>query len=256
MSVKARCIKTESPNSPAVPLETTMKDPARSKNTVTGSGAGDAVKPYKRDFWDKENLKYGEPHLRAQKVARLINKIARGKECDLLDIGCGPAGLRVLLDENIRYHGIDIAIHDPAPNLIQADLVENPIEFNGKRFDIVVAQGAFEYFGEVQSQKFDEIKKLLADDGTFIVSYWNFGHRNARIYEAFSNIQPLNDFRESLASYFKISSSFPASHNWKHNMSDRRLLKAVNAHVNMNIPFVSPRLAVEYLFICYGSGSS
>lgn len=233
-----------------------MKDPARSKNTVTGRGAGAAVKPYKRDFWNKENLKYAEPHLRAQKVARLINEIAGGKECDLLDIGCGPAGLRSLLDEKIRYYGIDIAIHDPAPNLIQADLVENPIEFNGKQFDIVVAQGAFEYFGEVQSQKFDEIKKLLADDGTFIVSYWNFGHRNARIYEAFSNIQPLNDFRESLASHFKISSSFPASHNWKHNMSDRRLLKAVNAHVNMNIPFVSPRLAVEYLFICYGNSSS
>lgn len=233
-----------------------MKDPARSKNTVTGSGAGSAVKPYKRDFWDRENLKYAEPHLRAQKVARLVNKIAEGKECDLLDIGCGPAGLRALLDEKISYHGIDIAIHDPAPNLIQADLVENPIEFNGKQFDIVVAQGAFEYFGEVQSQKFDEIKKLLADDGTFIVSYWNFGHRNARIYEAFSNIQPLSDFRESLASYFEIGSSFPASHNWKHNMSDRRLLKAVNAHVNMNIPFVSPRLAVEYIFICYGGGSS
>lgn len=227
-----------------------MKDPARSRDTVTGSGSGDAVKPYKREFWDKENLKYAEPHLRAQKMAQLVNKIARGKERDLLDIGCGPAGLRALLDENIRYYGIDIAIHDPAPNLIQADLVENPIEFNGKQFDIVVAQGAFEYFGEVQSQKFAEIKKLLADDGTFIVSYWNFGHRSARIYEAFSNIQPLNDFRESLASYFKIKSSFPASHNWKHNMSDRNLLKAINARVNINIPLVSPKLAVEYFFIC------
>jgi SAM-dependent methyltransferase len=227
-----------------------MKDPARSKNTVTGSGSGNAVKPYKWDFWNKENLNYAEPHLRAQKVARLVNKTARGKECDLLDVGCGPASLRLLLDENIRYYGIDIAIQDPAPNLIQSDLVENPIEFNGKQFDIVVAQGAFEYFGDVQSQKFDEIRKLLADDGTFIVSYWNFGHRNARMYEAFSNIQPLNDFRESLGSYFKINSSFPASHNWNHNMSDRRLLRAINAHVNMNIPFVSPKLAVEYFFIC------
>jgi cyclopropane fatty-acyl-phospholipid synthase-like methyltransferase len=228
----------------------TMKDPARSKDAVTGSGCGDVGKPYKKAFWDKENLKYAEPHLRAQKMARLVNKMARGKERDLLDVGCGPAGLRFLLDKNIHYYGIDIAIHDPAPNLIQADLVENPIEFNGKQFDIVVAQGAFEYFGEVQSQKFAEIKKLLTDDGTFIVSYWNFGHRNARIYEAFSNIQPLNEFRESLASYFKIDSSFPASHNWKHNMSDRKLLKAINARVNLNIPFVSPKLAVEYFFIC------
>ena len=115
---------------------------------------------------------------------------------------------------------------------------------------LVVAQGAFEYFGGVQERKFAEIKKLLTDDGTFIVSYWNFGHRNARIYEPFTNIQPLNDFRASLSSYFRINSSFPASHNWRHNMSDRKLLKAINMHVNMNIPFVSPRLAVEYFFIC------
>ncbi len=227
-----------------------MNDPAVGKETVTGSDSGDTVESYKKDFWDEENLKYAAAHPRAQKVARLVNKIARGRKRDLLDVGCGPAGLRLLLDDNIHYYGIDIAIHDPAPNLIEADLVENPIEFNGKTFDIVVAQGAFEYFGEVQSKKFAEIKKLLNDDGTFIVSYWNFGHRNARMYEAFSNIQPLSEFRESLASYFKIDASFPAAHNWKHNMSDRKLLKAINSHVNMNIPFVSPKLAVEYFFIC------
>ena len=227
-----------------------MTDPAMGKEKVTGSDAGDTGKSYKKDFWDDANRQYAAPHSRAQKVARLVNRIAQGRERDLLDVGCGPAGLRLLLDKNIHYYGIDIAIHDPAPNLIEADLVESPIEFGGRQFDIVVAQGAFEYFGGVQSQKFAEIKKLLKDDGTFIVSYWNFGHRNARMYEAFSNIQPLNEFRESLASYFTINASFPASHNWKHNMSDRKLLKAINTHVNMNIPFVSPKLAVEYFFIC------
>ena len=227
-----------------------MTDPAMGKEKVTGSDAGDTGKSYKKDFWDDANRQYAAPHSRAQKVARLVNRIAGGRERDLLDVGCGPAGLRLLLDKNIHYYGIDIAIHDPAQNLIEADLVESPIEFKGKIFDIVVAQGAFEYFGEVESQKFAEIKKLLKDDGTFIVSYWNFGHRNARMYEAFSNIQPLNEFRESLASYFTINASFPASHNWKHNMSDRKLLKAINTHVNMNIPFVSPKLAVEYFFIC------
>lgn len=227
-----------------------MNDPARGHDTDTGSDSGNAVTQYKKDFWDEENLKWAEPHLRARKVARLVNKIARGKECDLLDVSCGPASLSRLLDSNIHYYGIDIAIHDPAPNLIEADLIENPIEFNGRQFGMVVAQGAFEYFGGVQDQKFAEIKKLLADNGTFIVSYWNFGHRNARIYEPFSNIQSINDFRASLSSYFRIDASFPASHNWKHNMSDRKLLKAINMRVNMNIPFVSPRLAVEYFFIC------
>jgi cyclopropane fatty-acyl-phospholipid synthase-like methyltransferase len=227
-----------------------MNNPARGNGTAPENGSGNAVKQYKKDFWDEENLKFAEPHLRAQKVAQLVNKIARGKECDLLDIGCGPASLSRLLDGNIHYYGIDIAIHDPAPNLIEADLIENPIEFNGRRFGIVVAQGAFEYFGGVQDQKFAEIRKLLTGDGTFIVSYWNFGHRNVRIYEAFSNTQPLNDFRASLSSYFRINSSFPASHNWRQNMSDRKLLKFINTYVNMNIPLVSPRLAVEYFFIC------
>ncbi len=83
-----------------------MNDPARGKDTVTGSDSGDAVTSYKKDFWDEENLNYAEPHFRAQKVARLANKIARGRERDLLDIGCGPASLRLLLDDNIHYYGI------------------------------------------------------------------------------------------------------------------------------------------------------
>ena len=98
-----------------------MNDPAMGKDTVTGAGSGDAVKSYKKDFWDEENLKYAESHSRALKVARLVNKIARGRERDLLDIGCGPAGLRLLLDDNIHYYGIDIAIHNPAPNLIETE---------------------------------------------------------------------------------------------------------------------------------------
>lgn len=123
-----------------------MNDPSRGKDAISGSGSAEAIK-YKKDFWDEENLRWAEPHFRAQKVARLVNKIARGRECDLLDVGCGPASLRLLLDNNVHYYGIDIAIHDPGPNLIESDLTENPIEFNGRRFDIVVAQGAFEYFG-------------------------------------------------------------------------------------------------------------
>ena len=86
----------------------------------------------------------------------------------VLDVGCGPASLMPLLRSNIQYYGIDIAIHDPAPNLIEADLLETPIWFNDKRFHIVVAQGVFEYFGTSQSQKFTEIRTLLADGGKFL----------------------------------------------------------------------------------------
>ncbi len=227
-----------------------MSGSAAGKDTAPAGGSGDAVKYYKKDFWDEENLKFAEPHVRLQKVARIVNKIAGEKEGDLLDIGCGPAALRRLLRPNINYYGIDIAIHEAAPNLLEADLLENPIRFNDKRFDIIVAQGVFEYFGTFQSQKFAEIREILTGDGKFVLSYWNFGHRDGRVYWPFSNIQPLDDFRESLAGYFTIESCFPASHNWKQNMSDRRLLKAINMRLNMNIPLVSPKLAVEYFFIC------
>ena len=84
-----------------------------------------------------------------------------------------------LLRSNIQYYGIDIAIHDPAPNLIEANLVNTPIRFDGKRFDIVIAQGFFEYMGTFQDQKFAEISQLLNDGGIFIVSYKNFGRRDS-----------------------------------------------------------------------------
>ena len=50
------------------------------------------------------------------------------------------------------------------------DLTESPISFRGKKFDIIVAQGLFEYLGNCQSQKFAEIAGLLNDGGTFIVT--------------------------------------------------------------------------------------
>ena len=155
-----------------------------------------------------------------------------------------------LLRPNIKYHGIDIAIHDPAPNLIEADFLETPIRFGDKRFDIVLAQGVFEYVGNLQVQKFTEIVKLLNDDGSFIVSYVNFDHHNRHIYRPYSNVQPINSFRQSLERYFKIRRFFPTSHNWNHREPGRKLLRAANMYTNIRIPLISPALAVEYFFIC------
>ena len=220
-----------------------------------GEGSGSAVRYYKRDFWIKENLKHVPPHYRLQKAARIVNRIAAGKECDLLDVGCGPATLMRLLQKNIHYYGIDIAIHDPAPNLIEADLLEAPIKFGDKRFDIILAQGVFEYVGDFQSQKFAEIAQLLNDGGTFILTYTNFGHHKKHIYEPFSNVQSLDDFRKSLTRYFNIDRSFPTSHNWYGGQPSRKLIKTANMHINMNIPVISPMLAVEYFFICSARSS-
>jgi SAM-dependent methyltransferase len=225
------------------------------KDAASVNGSGANVKDYKRDFWREENLKFVKPHFRLEKAARIINRIAQGRERDLLDVGCGPATLQHYLDRNIHYHGVDIAIHDPAPNMMETDFLENPIKFGEKQFDIVIAQGFFEYVGTVQSQKFAEIRDLLAKDGVFVVSYWNFGHRKTNIASYVSNIQPLDGFRKSLASYFNIDGFSPASHNWKHGMPSRKLIKALNMHVNVNVPLISPKLAVEYFFICSARAS-
>lgn len=214
----------------------------------------DKLRYYKRDFWSKENLKFSEPWYRLEKSSRLISRLARGRKCSLLDVGCGPGTMMRMLPPNIDYHGIDIAIHDPAPNLIEMDFLEKPIGFAGKRFDIIIAQGVFEYLGEFQAQKFAEIAGILADDGIFIVTYTNFGHRKTHIYSAFSNVQPLADFRAALSSFFTVHRSFPASHNWKHGQPARRLVKAANMRVSMNVPLLSPVLAVEYYFLCSRGG--
>jgi SAM-dependent methyltransferase len=217
---------------------------------VGGPARESAADRYKRDFWISENRKHVPAHYRLQKSARIINSIAGTEERSLLDVGCGPATLMRLLRPNIDYYGIDIAVHDPAPNLIEADILREPIRFADKRFDIVTALGVFEYVGASQVQKFSEIAQLLGEDGRFVLTYTNFGHRDKHIFEAFSNVQPFGEFRRSLARHFIIDRYFPASYNWRGGQPYRSVLKAANMHVEANIPLVGPKLAVEYFFIC------
>lgn len=231
-----------------------MNDPAGGNGALPEEGAAGTLRYYPRDFWNEENQKFSRPHLRLEKSARIIRRIAGGRECTLLDIGCGPAALMRLLPPNIHYYGVDIAIHDPAPNLIEADILKTPIRFADKRFDIITAQGLFEYMGEFQSQKLAEIAALLNEDGKFVVSYWNYGHRNRQIYWAHSNVQSLDQFRADLVRHFSIDRFFPASHNWQHSSPNRRLNKVLNRYVNVNIPFISHTLAVEYFFLCSARG--
>jgi SAM-dependent methyltransferase len=212
-------------------------------------------KYYKREFWAAENLRYVQPHFRLAKAARIVNRLARGKKCELLDVGCGPATLASLLDKNLSYYGIDIAIHDPAPNLLQADFLEGPIQFGAKQFDIILAQGVFEYVGTFQAQKLAEIKQLLRNRGIFIVSYVNFDHVHSRVYEPYSNVQPLEEFRKSLLRVFRIERCFPTSYHWYHREPNREWLKAIQMRVNVMIPVLSRLFGVEYFFICSSDSS-
>lgn len=223
-----------------------MNDSAGARGATPESIAG----AHKRDFWITENQKHVPPHYRLQKAARIVNDIAEGRACDVLDIGCGPATFGSLLHQDIHYFGIDIAIHNPGPNLIETDILENPIRFGGRRFDIIVALGVFEYVGALQAQKFSEIAQLLNGSGKFLLSYTNFGHHDKHVFEAFSNVQTFDAFRRDLARCFSIDKYFPASHNWHGGQPTRPLIKAANMHLNANIPLLSPKLAVEYFFIC------
>ncbi len=217
---------------------------------VGGPARESVAELHKRDFWIRENRKHVPAHYRLQKSARIINAIAGREDRELLDVGCGPATLMRLLRPNIHYFGIDIAIHDPAPNLIETDILKKSIRFDGRRFDIVAALGLFEYVGARQDEKFSEIAQLLSEHGRFVLTYTNFGHRDKRIFEAFSNVQPFDDFRRSLASHFTIDKCFPTSYNWRGGQPVRALLKSANMHVKVNVPLVGTRLAVEYFFIC------
>ena len=160
------------------------------------------------------------------------------------------ATLQSLLRSNIEYYGIDIAIHEPAPNLLESDLLEEPIRFGDRDFDIVIAQGFFEYAGEFQSKKFAEIDQVLKADGNFVVSYVNFDHRQRDVYWPYSNVQPLSDFRRDLEQHFRVRRSFATSHNWGHWEPDKRLIRGANMHINVNIPVISRILGVEYFFVC------
>jgi len=231
-----------------------MSEMSSDQDRPTDGARGEVARPYSKEFWGAESSKFLAPHHRLQKVARIINRTAGVQQCDLLDVGCGPGTLMRLLRPNIHYHGIDLYVGEPAPYLVEADLLESPIAFGDKRFDIVVAQGVFEYLGDSQSQKFAEISDILRPDGTFIVSYSNFGHRKPEIYRPYSNVQSLEAFRTSLSRHFDVRRYLPTSHNWNHGQPTRKVVRAANMHLNVNIPFITPKLAVEYFFICSPSG--
>lgn len=227
-----------------------MNNSASNQGVRESDDFGRVTRYYKKDFWITENLKFNEPWYRLEKSASIIRKLADGAERELLDIGCGPATLERLLPPNVHYYGLDIAIQQPAPNLIELDITENSIGFEGKTFDIIIAQGLFEYLGEFQSQKFAEISGLLNDGGKFITSYTNFGHRKPQVYRPFSNVRSIGDFKNDLRRHFDVNRALPASHNWKHAQPNRAFVKAINLRMNANVPFISRKLAVEYFFVC------
>jgi SAM-dependent methyltransferase len=203
-----------------------------------------------KEFWTDEHRHFVDPHFRLRKSARLINKMASDRPCTLLDVGCARAALHPLLRPTIDYFGIDIAIAQPAANLKEIDLLDNPIDFDGRRFDFVVAQGLFEYLEGVQEDKFHEIAKILSPTGHFIVTYENFDHRRPSIYRAYSNVQNPAAFQRSLEREFVVDRRVATSLNWTHSQPVRPLVRWVNMPLWPPLPMLTGKLAVEYFFVC------
>jgi SAM-dependent methyltransferase len=128
--------------------------------------------------------------------------------------------------------------------------VAAPISFGAKEFDVIVAQGVFEYIGRWQDRKFAEIARILRKDGIFIASYVNFGHRAAHIYAPYNNIQSFRDFSRSLTACFDIRRVIPTSHQWHHREPRRQWMKRLQMKLNIRVPVISQLLAVEYFFVC------
>src|SRR5260370_8382233 len=203
-----------------------------------------------RDYWVVENAQYAEPSFRLHKCARVINELGGNGEWRMVDVGCGTAALELLLNFNIRYYGIDIAINKPAHYLREFDIARETIAFDNKRFDFIVAFGFFEYMGQRQNVKFKEIREILKDDGKFMMSYINFAHFRRKVWPNYNNVQPIAEMTNSLNEVFQIERRFPASHHWRQKQPGKSSFPALQMRLNFNITIFSPLLAVEYFFIC------
>lgn len=208
-----------------------------------------ASEAYKEDFWNVEQQKFAAVHYRLRKTARIVNRILGDRMGTVLDVGCGPGVLGSLLSPGVMYYGLDLVVPQPAPNLRQVDLTESPIEFGDLTFDVVIAQGLFEYLGGHQSTKFAEVRRILAPGGRVVITYVNFDHRRPYLYPPYSNVQPHEAFRASLEEHFVVEESFPTAYNWIGSEPNRRWLQALNMPCRLNIPLVGKRLAVEYFFV-------
>jgi SAM-dependent methyltransferase len=79
---------------------------------------------YKKDFWNGERPKFAAPHYRLRKTAGLVNRIIGDRAGTVLDVGCGPGTLGLLLNPGVSYYGLDLTVPEPAPNLREIDLTE------------------------------------------------------------------------------------------------------------------------------------
>jgi SAM-dependent methyltransferase len=111
-----------------------------------------------------------------EKELKISNSVD-ASECCLLDIGCGNGNLTAQISEiyNLKTIGIDLN-KSFLPRSSVAFLVASgsSLPFKPKSCALVIAISMIEHMPEVRRQEFyDEVKKVLIDDGTFIMQLPN-----------------------------------------------------------------------------------
>ncbi|MGE7999173.1 class I SAM-dependent methyltransferase [Lysinibacillus sp. NPDC093190] len=204
---------------------------------------------YTKQYWIKENYKYKNVHFRLEKIAKIINMKSK-KSADLLDIGCGTATLSTIIREDLNYFGIDIAPHSKEPNIKELDIANSVIQFDERKFDVIVSSGLFEYLGDKHIEKMNEISNILEDRGIFIVSFSNMKHIKKPNYPSWNNSESISVFKSNLEKNFRVIDYFPAYHNTKYTEISNGFWKKLARKININIPVISKLWGIDFIFIC------
>jgi len=169
-----------------------------------------------------------------RKVARMVSRLAGDREYDLLDVGCGPGTLQRLMPSNVPI----TASTSQSPRLRITCLRRiswKPRSTSGIRFDFVVAQGISSTWAST-SHRIRRDRRTPQARRQVRAHVPELRPQATRGLLAVQQCPAPGQLPRDLSRFFKINRSFPLSHNWNHSQPRRPLMKASQAHINLNVP--------------------
>jgi len=108
-----------------------------------------------------------------------------------LDVGCNHGELKEFLKPGLRYFGVDFR-GNVFKDFVLADLNRTSLPFKDKSFDAINCSAVMEHlFYPLDLLR--EIKRVLKDDGTALISLPNDRGLNSRYYYVFGKIDDFDD---------------------------------------------------------------
>lgn len=149
------------------------------------------------EFWEKLLKDAPDSYKRWFKEERIYLQRHIAKDSEVLEVGCGDGrSLKDLLPITKNITGIDhdvLAVKHAKENfkeysnvkILLADAKELP--FSKESFDIVICMGSFCNFGDYKLKALSEMKRVLKNEGSMIISVFSEGAFEERMkaYEAF-----------------------------------------------------------------------